>query len=639
MADEQHPGGGEGGAGLAEPRGAAAVPWSANGPGGGGTAAAARLQELASFTRTLGTASTEEAFEEAALGGAFALLGADAGSFWRGGAGALTCRLAAGSDAGLIVGKVLPPADVAAVDVRGRAIAVVLDTGDGVLGAMRVSREGEGATAFDAADRAMLDAIGAVTATALAQATRLQGADRSADLALVARLGREIVSTLDLDRVLGIAVNLAARAVPCDRGAIALYEDGVCDVRAVAGTDTVDRADPALQDLAVRGAWGAGIGAEFYLSDRDEPASDAERIFLQVFRDDLVAARVGSALYLPLRDEEGVLGVLLLEAGRMDFADARQRELAAILASQATVAIRNAKLYAQVPLAEALGALNVRRRALLAAPSRRRAVWLAAVVLLLAALTLVRWPLRVAAEMARLQPLEGREARALVSGVVEQVLVDEGARVARGAPLVRLRDGELQARRDAAAAAAEADEREAVMAASTSDAAAERMLRTRAASRRREAALAGEQLRFAVVRAPVDGIVLTVRPDRRVGTRVEPGDAVLLLGRTDSLELEFVVEQREVARVRADQRVRLRVDAIPDRTFEGRVLALGRAPVDSTDAVVRYAARALVPNLDGALRPGMAAHARVLTDPASLATRVVRTPLRAMRLFWWRIWG
>jgi hypothetical protein len=33
----------------------------------------------------------------------------------------------------------------------------------------------------------------------------------------------------------------------------------------------------------------------------------------------------------------------------------------------------------------------------------------------------------------------------------------------------------------------------------------------------------------------------------------------------------------------------------------------------------------------------MAAHARVLTDPASVAGRVVRAPVRWLRLLWWKV--
>jgi multidrug efflux pump subunit AcrA (membrane-fusion protein) len=68
------------------------------------------------------------------------------------------------------------------------------------------------------------------------------------------------------------------------------------------------------------------------------------------------------------------------------------------------------------------------------------------------------------------------------------------------------------------------------------------------------------------------------------------------------------------------------------------VLSVAPAPADS-GAEVLYPVRALVPNTDGALKPSMVAYVRVLTDPASAATRLLRGPARWVRLFWWRIWS
>ena len=45
----------------------------------------------------------------------------------------------------------------------------------------------------------------------------------------------------------------------------------------------------------------------------------------------------------------------------------------------------------------------------------------------------------------------------------------------------------------------------------------------------------------------------------------------------DTLELELGVAQQDVLRIRPGQEVRLRVDALPSRTFEGRVSAAGGA--------------------------------------------------------------
>ena len=109
--------------------------------------------------------------------------------------------------------------------------------------------------------------------------------------------------------------------------------------------------------------------------------------------------------------------------------------------------------------------------------------------------------------------------------------------------------------------------------------------------------------------------------------------------RTDTLELELGVEQREILRVRPGQPVRLRVDALPQRTFEGTVISVAELPLTGEDGVVLYPVRAAIPNPEALLKPEMAAHARVLTDPASTATRLLRGPFRWVRLTWWRLWS
>jgi multidrug efflux pump subunit AcrA (membrane-fusion protein) len=82
----------------------------------------------------------------------------------------------------------------------------------------------------------------------------------------------------------------------------------------------------------------------------------------------------------------------------------------------------------------------------------------------------------------------------------------------------------------------------------------------------------------------------------------------------------------------------LRVDALPQRTLTGRVRSVGQLPIDTAGSV-RYPVRAAVPNPDGVLKPDMTAYARVLTAPASSATRLLRGPYRWVRLTWWRLWS
>ena len=594
-----------------------------------------------------------------------AALGAEGGSIWIADGDVLRCRIAVGGRGERLVGAEVPVGtgfvgDVAqrqrttmvtrAVDdprfdpslageeIAQNVMATAMVAGGVTVGAIQVATKVTGGGVFDEHDRDLLEGLAATAAIALRNAQLHAAERRAGDLAVLLDISREITATLDLDRVLQSVVNLASRALPFDRAAVALYEKGHCDVRAVAGEEKVDPKDPKLQDLVARAEWAAGRGEPLYLVERAAPGSDAERMFVTIFGPDLETDGVESGLYLPLKDEEGVLGVLVFESGTVDFATSTQREVAAILANQTAVALRNAQLYHQVPMVDALGALAAKHQALRAIPRRRLQIYAGIATLVLAALVLVRWPLRVSGDHAVFRAAGYAPVRAMVAGVVERIPVTEGTLVARGAPVGYLRATGLRADREATVAEAASADRQAALAASRGDASEERLHRIRADALRREVALLDEEVELTTVRAPAGGMVLTPRVQEQVGRSLEEGDLLLTLGRTDSLELEFGVAQRDIGRVRPGQEVRLRVDAMPQRTFVGRVRSVAPAPADST-ADVEYPVRAMVANPDGVLKPSMAAFVRVLTDPASAAARLVRGPARWTRLLWWRIWS
>ena len=594
-------------------------------------------------------------------------LGAAGGSLWIAQGDMLHCRLAVGGAAARLVGAQMPvgtgfigdvaqkqrttmvmdavrdprfqqATDLTEDTVSSTVMATAMVAAGVTVGAIQVVDKRTGSGTFDVHDRELLEGLAAAAASSLRNA-QLHGAERRArDLAVLLEISREITATLDIDRVLQSVVNLASKALDFDRGAVGLYEKGKCEIRAVAGEEKVDPDDPRLRDLVARAEWAAGRGEPLYLSDREEPSSDAERLFVTIFGQDLATDQVRSALYWPLKDEEGVLGVLIFESATPDFAGETQREVAAILANQTGVALRNAQLYHQVPMADALGALAARRAALRAVPRRRILIYVGTALLLIAMLTLIRWPLRIIGSEPVLRPNGYTPVRVLVDGTIERVAVREGSRVRRGDILAVLRATPLAAEREAKAADGATADRLASLAASRGDAAEERLQRIRGDALRRELSLLDEELGLTTVRAPGPGQVLTPRVEERAGSSLAEGDPLLVIGRTDTLELEFGVTQQDILRVRPGQEVRLRVDALPSETFVGRVTSIAELP-HNVAGLVTYPVRAAVANPDGLLKPSMGAHARVLTDPASTATRALRAPVRWARLMWWRIWS
>ena len=97
--------------------------------------------------------------------------------------------------------------------------------------------------------------------------------------------------------------------------------------------------------------------------------------------------------------------------------------------------------------ARVLPRLLQRRQALLALPRRRLQIYAATAVLLLAALTLIRWPLRVSGSDPILRPNGYTPVRVMVDGTVDRVAVREGSRVRQGDVLAVLRATSLAADR------------------------------------------------------------------------------------------------------------------------------------------------------------------------------------------------
>ena len=107
--------------------------------------------------------------------------------------------------------------------------------------------------------------------------------------------------------------------------------------------------------------------------------------------------------------------------------------------------------------------------------------------------------------------------------------------------------------------------------------------------------------------APIAGTVLQV--NARMGQPVGPTDTLVVVGETEQVWLAIDVYERDVGKVHVGDDVRVSSVAFPGRLFDGKVDQIG-AVVDPDRHVLE--ARIVLPNQDGALKPGMTASARIL---------------------------
>jgi membrane fusion protein, multidrug efflux system len=102
------------------------------------------------------------------------------------------------------------------------------------------------------------------------------------------------------------------------------------------------------------------------------------------------------------------------------------------------------------------------------------------------------------------------------------------------------------------------------------------------------------------IRAPFTGRVGLRRVS--VGTLISPGTIVTTLDDTSSIKVDFAVPEQYIGELRTGQRVAARTSTYAGRQFDGRVISVDSRIDPATRAVT---VRALVPNRDGALKPGM----------------------------------
>lgn len=102
------------------------------------------------------------------------------------------------------------------------------------------------------------------------------------------------------------------------------------------------------------------------------------------------------------------------------------------------------------------------------------------------------------------------------------------------------------------------------------------------------------------IRAPFSGRVGLRRVS--LGTLINPGAVITTLDDTSSIKVDFAVPELNVGELRPGQSVVAHSSAFPGRNFSGRVLSVDSRVDPGSRAVT---VRAVVPNQDGALKPGM----------------------------------
>ncbi len=142
-----------------------------------------------------------------------------------------------------------------------------------------------------------------------------------------------------------------------------------------------------------------------------------------------------------------------------------------------------------------------------------------------------------------------------------------------------------------------------------------------------------ELLSKTVIRSPMDGKITTLNKElgEQViqGTINVPGSVIMEVSDMSAIDLEVEVNEIEAARIRKDMAATVKLDALPDRKFKGKIFEIGQSAYrpQGRDVSVFKIKIALL-ELDPAMKPGMNGEAEITVQQKK---NTIFIPIQAVR--------
>jgi RND family efflux transporter MFP subunit len=404
-------------------------------------------------------------------------------------------------------------------------------------------------------------------------------------------------------------VNAPQAVIPYERAAIALEQRGRFKLSAVTGLTQVNADSPEIAPLNDILQWAAlseevihvrQVGEEVD-AEREETRAKFARYFSESGR---------RAFYsMPLSDDTGRVGVLCLESDDPDFLSPAHIEILEVLAGQATVALRNAQMYKEVPFISVLEPVLERKRKFMAMEKRRRTLILTAAAAAVIFLGIFPLPLRVDGN-AVVAPARRLQVQPEIEGVIGKVYVREGQAVSRGEVLAEMDPWDYRS----ALAEAEAKYQTAVLQVNHSlagnDTGEAGVQRVQADYWKTEVERAKELLDRTELRAPMDGVVSTPHVENFAGRRLQHGESFVEIMDTSQAIVDVAVDDVDAGLVRPGLNAVTKLNSYATKTFRGKVAVVSpKGEMQHEDRV--FFARVALENPNGTIRAGMEGRGKV----------------------------
>src|SRR4051812_24589448 len=495
-------------------------------------------------------------------------------------------------------------------------------------------------TVFDEDDLFFLSTIAEAAAGALHNASLLEAERKVEYLETLVKVSHEITGTLNLDRVVQTVVNQPQAVIPYERAAIALEKHGKLSLKAISGVERFVPGEATVSTLQDILEWVAGTNDEVYITQRDGEINTKREETRAKFNKYFASTGMRSFYALPLVDDQGRVGIYSLESSDPDFLNEAQLELIKIIAGQATVALRNADMYKEVPFIGILEPVLRKKNQFLQMERAKQKTYAIGAAVGALLLVLIQIPMRVDGA-ATVAPGRVSQIQAEVEATVKKVYVKEGQQVKAAEVLADLDDWDYRASLAAAEAKLNTSSSAMNQALASNNGTEAGVQKIQTDFWRAEVARARERLERTHLRAPISGVVSTPHIQSFAGKHLAVGDSFAEISDTSQATVDVAVDETDVALLNHPKKpmpASVKLDGFPASTFKGTVDIVSPKSETAGDHRV-YFARVTVANPEGEMRPGMQGRAKVNTGWRPLGYVLLRRPAMWIWSLLWNWFG
>ena len=532
----------------------------------------------------------------------------------------------------------LPDPSPAAGAICSLAAVPLLDQGR-AIGAIELINKLD-FSVLDEDDVFFLTTIAEGAAGALHNASLLEAERKVEYLETLVKVSQEITGTLNLDRVVQTVVNTPQAVIPYERAAIALEKHGKLSLKAISGVEHFIPGEAMVSTLQDVLQWVAGNEDEVYVTERDGVIDQEREETRAKFKKYFAETGMKSFYALPLVDDQGRVGIYSLESSDPDFLNEAQFELIKVIAGQATVALRNADMYKEVPFIGILEPVMRKKNQFLRLERAKRNTYAVGAGVAALLLVLIQFPMRVDGT-ATVAAAHVAQVQAQVEGTVRQVYAKEGQEVQKGDVLADMEEWDYRSALGAAQAKLSTANAAMNQALATNNGSEAGVQRVQVDYWRSEVERARQRLEKTHLRAPIAGVVSTPHIQNLAGRHLGVGDGFAEVSDTTQATVDVAVDENDVALLNHPSnpmKASVKLDGFPAETFKGTVEVVSPKSEASGDHRVYYA-RVTVPNPDGEMRPGMQGRGKINSGWRPLGYVLLRKPVMWIWSLLWNWFG